>query len=306
MHQLIGFDQFVLRQPALCHVVDDSQQIHRLVLIVPDNEPLRRHVAVALVRRLQQVFKIVYRLAALQQFLVALLDDVRGRRRKDLPHRLSDHLVARDAQKVLAGAVDQDIPAVATGLPDDDRRRNVLDDRIKKRARAAQLFLSPPSLRDVVDDAQQITRLAVVTMDNGALGADELDAVLGVMNRPFVIGLLFAARFQFAVARIENVRRVLVEQVVSVPPDDLAARAAKEFLTFAIDENVVVVRQDVFLAMTAGTLSMTVCRNSRVRRSSSSTILRAVTSIAATIRHRDRKMPASGYGPTLRSSRGPP
>src|SRR5205807_1932117 len=134
------------------------------------------------------------------------------------------------AEELLAGAVDQDIAAVAASLPDDDRRRDVLDDGIEKRARTAQFFLSPPSLRDIVDNAQQIAWLAVVVMNDGAFRTDEFDAVLGIMDRPLVIGLLCAARFQLAVARIEYVRRVLVKQIVDVPSDDLAARAAEEFL----------------------------------------------------------------------------
>ncbi len=113
---------------ALGDVLGDAQQVGGLAVGVADGDLLGaedRHAAV----RARHVIFLDHPHLARQQHLAVTLDIERGQFGVvDVGVGLADHLVARHAQRLLAGPVQQDI-AMVVGALDEDHRGHRLDDR---------------------------------------------------------------------------------------------------------------------------------------------------------------------------------
>ena len=125
-----------LRAFALGHVVDHREQVLRLALGVADCELLGQHHPDAMPGRLDHMVVDNDRPVDFQRVLIARHHEFGLLRRIELMGVLSDHAVARNSEKLLAGAIDQDEP-VLMRVFHDDRCRHMLDDGVKECPRPA-------------------------------------------------------------------------------------------------------------------------------------------------------------------------
>ena len=106
------------------------------------------HDTGAVARRDDRVLVEKFRLTRRDQFLIFGLDRFGAGLRHNVSGDLAEHRCAVDAEIFLGGTIDQQVSQVRNVLHD-DRRRNVLDDRIEKRAGMFQFALGPLALGDV-------------------------------------------------------------------------------------------------------------------------------------------------------------
>ena len=185
---------------ALGQVINDGNYILRFSVVAHDGMPRRGNDAISAVWCNDRVLVGKYLSAGFQQFEITLMNEIGGSLRKNLRGGLADHFFARETEMFFAGLVDQKI-AQAREFLDDDVRRYIVDDRIKKRPCANQLVLGALAFGDVL-----MRRHPAAAFDRLIDGVDDA-AVPQFDVEPEALALL-ERRAQFAVVarRIERER----------------------------------------------------------------------------------------------------
>src|SRR5918995_5377052 len=101
-----------LSAPAVGHVLDDVDEILRRAVAVSDRYLFIRDQPGSIARRFKWMIVDEYFCTGRQQLVVTLCDDVRLRLAEHFMRGLADHLFTRQAEEILARAVDQYVTAV--------------------------------------------------------------------------------------------------------------------------------------------------------------------------------------------------